>query len=178
MATILESPPTANFARPKDTTSATDVAYTYEANASQERKHAIAFEELPAADEDVLPSKRTRVDSPANSTSETVLPSTQNALMVTPDRSYRLEQNFPVPQELGKDEVMIRTRAVGLNHIDWKSVESNSCLPDFPWVMGREMAGVVEKVGPDVSRMKAGDAVWTCEFLLSIVQHEKDSSNL
>lgn len=29
---------------------------------------------------------------------------------------------------------MIRTFAVGLNHIDWMSIDYNFCIPAFPWV--------------------------------------------
>ncbi|KAI1614620.1 chaperonin 10-like protein [Exophiala viscosa] len=62
------------------------------------------------------------------------------------------------------NEIMIRSRAVGLNHIDWKSVQYNICLPSFPWIMGREMAGVVEKVGSAVTDFKVGDHVWTSTY--------------
>jgi len=62
------------------------------------------------------------------------------------------------------NEIMIRTYAVGLNHIDWKSVQYNFCLPSFPWIMGREMAGVVEKVGSAVTNFRIGDHVWTSTY--------------
>ncbi|KAK2755567.1 hypothetical protein FQN54_006507 [Arachnomyces sp. PD_36] len=62
------------------------------------------------------------------------------------------------------DEVMIRNCAVGLNPIDWKSVDYNFCIPEFPWVTGREMAGVVEKVGAAVTNLKPGDRVWTSTY--------------
>ncbi|KAF7555709.1 hypothetical protein G7Z17_g1975 [Cylindrodendrum hubeiense] len=96
--------------------------------------------------------------------SKITLAKTQNALIVTPDRTYQLVEDFPVPQELASDEVMIRNCATGLNHIDWKSVEYNFCLPQLPWVTGREMAGVVEHVGAGVSRLKRGDTVWTSTY--------------
>lgn len=85
----------------------------------------------------------------------------QNALVVTAERKYQLTSDFPVPEELGADEVMIRNRATGLNHIDWKSVDYNFCLPELPWITGREMAGVVERVGSHVTNVKEGDHVWT-----------------
>lgn len=55
---------------------------------------------------------------------------------------------------------------MGLNPIDFKSVDYNFCLPAFPWVTGREMAGVVEEVGAAVTGFVPGDRVWTCEFLI------------
>lgn len=86
---------------------------------------------------------------------------TQTALLVTPDRGYQLVHDFPVPQILGPEEVMIRNCATGLNHIDWKSVDYNFCLPELPWITGREMAGVVESVGSEVKTFRKGDRVWT-----------------
>ncbi|EXJ90264.1 hypothetical protein A1O1_03363 [Capronia coronata CBS 617.96] len=88
----------------------------------------------------------------------------QNALIITPNRSYQLITDFPVSRKLAPGEVMIRNKAAGLNHIDWKSVEYNFCLPELPWVTGREMAGVVEHVGPGVTRLKKGDHVWTSTY--------------
>lgn len=94
---------------------------------------------------------------------ERPLQTLQNALIVAPDRTLQLVSDFPVPKTLGSCEVMIRNCATGLNHIDWKSVEYNMCLPELPWVLGREMAGVVERVGSEVTRLRAGDRVWTSQ---------------
>lgn len=93
---------------------------------------------------------------------------TQSALVVTPDRQYQLVADFPAPQELGAHEVMIRNRATGLNHIDWKSVDYNFCLPELPWITGREMAGVVERVGSDVGKVTEGDLVWTSGWPVAV----------
>lgn len=90
---------------------------------------------------------------------------TQNALIVTPERQLRLVSDFPVPETLDVQEVMIRNYVTGLNHIDWKSIDYNMCLPELPWVLGREMAGVVERVGSEVTRLKRGDRVWTSKYL-------------
>ncbi|KAK3356824.1 chaperonin 10-like protein [Lasiosphaeria hispida] len=89
---------------------------------------------------------------------------TQTALLITPARTYQLTTSFPVPAALAPGEVLIRTRAAGLNHIDWKSVEHNFCLPALPWIVGREMAGVVEGVGAGVEGAKRGDRVWTSTY--------------
>jgi hypothetical protein len=89
---------------------------------------------------------------------------TQNALVVAQDRKYQLIPQFPVPAKLGPEEVMIRNCATGLNHIDWKSVDYNFCLPELPWITGREMAGVIDQVGSSVTLLKPGDQVWTSKF--------------
>ncbi|CAK7245277.1 MAG: hypothetical protein STHCBS139747_006852 [Sporothrix thermara] len=91
---------------------------------------------------------------------------THNVLLITPDRGYALTPDVPAPTaaSLGPTEVMVRNKAAGLNHIDWMSVAYNFCLPTLPWVTGREMAGVVEAVGSDVTSVKPGDAVWTTTY--------------
>jgi NADPH:quinone reductase-like Zn-dependent oxidoreductase len=78
----------------------------------------------------------------------------------------------PVP---GPGQVRVRVRAGALNHLD---VFIRRGIPGisvaFPHVMGSDGAGVVESVGQDVTRVKAGDEVvlnpgiscGTCEFCL------------
>jgi hypothetical protein len=61
-------------------------------------------------------------------------PRFQQALIVAAKREYELRNEFCFPEIQDEDEVMIRTHAVGLNPIDWKSVDYNFCLPSFPWV--------------------------------------------
>lgn len=61
------------------------------------------------------------------------LPKVQSALVVPRKGEYEIQKDFPMPH-VDDNEVMIRTAAVGLNPIDWKSVDYNFCLPEFPWV--------------------------------------------
>ncbi|KAH9885726.1 GroES-like protein [Xylariomycetidae sp. FL2044] len=90
-------------------------------------------------------------------------PKVQKALVVAAKGEYAIRHDWPVPS-VGEDEIMIRSHYVGLNPIDWKSVDYNFCLPDFPWVTGREMSGVVAQVGSAVTGLKEGDAVWTSTY--------------
>lgn len=99
---------------------------------------------------------------------EVTLPLTQRALTVASKNTYRVEDSFPVPEIQNGDEILIKTCAVGLNPIDWKSVDWNFCLPAFPWVTGREMSGVVAQVGESVTEFKQGDRVWTSEPFSSL----------
>lgn len=69
---------------------------------------------------------------------ETVVPKgeerrVQKALVVASKGQYKILHDFPMPH-IGEGEVMIRSHFVGLNPIDWKSVDYNFCLPSFPWV--------------------------------------------
>ncbi|PVH99766.1 GroES-like protein, partial [Periconia macrospinosa] len=82
--------------------------------------------------------------------------------------TYCVDDSFPVPEIQNGDEILIKNCAVGLNPIDWKSVDWNFCLPEFPWVTGREMAGVVAQVGENVTEFKQGDRVWTSTYYRDI----------
>ncbi|KAI1442584.1 GroES-like protein [Annulohypoxylon stygium] len=109
-------------------------------------------------------STPTTTDESANvSVAEFTIPRTQKALVVARKGEYEIRHDFPMPI-VGDDEIMIRSHYVGLNPIDWKSVDYNFCLPDFPWVTGREMSGVVAQVGSAVTSFKEGDSVWTSTY--------------
>lgn len=67
---------------------------------------------------------------------------------------------LPTPEPAG-DEVLVKVGAVSVNPVDtyiragadyWK-------LPQ-PFILGCDLAGVVERVGPRASRFKPGDRVW------------------
>jgi S-(hydroxymethyl)glutathione dehydrogenase/alcohol dehydrogenase len=60
-------------------------------------------------------------------------------------------------------EVLIRFAAAGLCHSD-EHMRHGDLIPRFPIVAGHEGAGVIEEVGPGVTRLKPGDHV-ICSFL-------------
>ena len=63
---------------------------------------------------------------------------------------------------VGPDTVLVRTKAVGLNPVDWKSVRGGlqERFPNhFPLVPGWDVAGVVERVGPAVTEFGPGDEI-------------------
>src|SRR5438105_4486991 len=64
----------------------------------------------------------------------------------------------PAPKE---GEVLVRVQAVAVNPIDTyiRAGVVAMKLP-MPFIIGCDLAGVVEAVGPNVSRFKAGDRVW------------------
>ena len=55
-------------------------------------------------------------------------------------------------------EVLIRFEAAGLCHSD-EHLRHGDLVPRFPIVGGHEGAGVIEEVGPGVTRVKPGDHV-------------------
>jgi NADPH:quinone reductase-like Zn-dependent oxidoreductase len=62
----------------------------------------------------------------------------------------------------GPGQVLVRVRAVGVNGIDWKVREGlvREAFPlQLPAVLGIELAGVVEALGPGATRFRVGDRV-------------------
>ena len=156
-------------------------------SAAKQKKRSSAIEGV--RQEIILRTSEPREKTSQFSTCDSVCsepePTVQKALVVARKGEYEIRHDFPVPA-LGDNEVMISSRFVGLNPIDWKSVDYNFCLPDFPWVSrrqlapaftplrslltvfvkvtGREMSGIVEKVGKHVKDIKPGDRVWTSTY--------------
>ncbi|WP_337847504.1 NADP-dependent oxidoreductase [Sphingomonas sp.] len=63
----------------------------------------------------------------------------------------------------GPGEVLVRVHAAGLNPVDFKTREGKLKVIqryDLPVVMGNELAGVVEAVGPGVTGFAPGDRVF------------------
>lgn len=77
-----------------------------------------------------------------------------------PETQAFLDVPTPVP---GSGELLVAVRAAGVNPVDWKvrAGQHRAFLPlELPAVFGREVAGVVERVGAGVSGFAAGDAVF------------------
>ena len=72
---------------------------------------------------------------------------------------YETNQQEP---PFGPNEVRVRVRATSINPIDWKlrSGAARSRFPlQLPVILGRDLAGEVVDVGPDVKNFKKGDRV-------------------
>ena len=69
------------------------------------------------------------------------------------------EQPTPEPKA---DELLVRVHASSINPVDWKirrgelKLVSGFCFPQIP---GRDVAGVVERVGAGVTAFRPGDRV-------------------
>ncbi|KAL8710255.1 MAG: hypothetical protein Q9220_005187 [cf. Caloplaca sp. 1 TL-2023] len=75
-------------------------------------------------------------------------------LLHGPGQKYALQKNGHIPELRSEREVLIQVLAVGLNPVDWKGPDYNFGLPSFPWINGRDFAGLVIKAGKGVSRIK------------------------
>jgi NADPH:quinone reductase-like Zn-dependent oxidoreductase len=67
----------------------------------------------------------------------------------------------PAP-EAGPNQVLVRVAAAGINGLDWKVREGyvRDAFPlQLPAILGIELAGIVERVGPGASRFHVGDRV-------------------
>ena len=62
-------------------------------------------------------------------------------------------------QEPGTGEVQVRLSASGICHSDWHVVTGDFPRRPMPVVLGHEGAGVIESVGPGVTRVSPGDHV-------------------
>src|SRR5882757_3791016 len=68
----------------------------------------------------------------------------------------------PVPAPL-PTEIRVRVAAAGVNPVDWKTRAGQgmaAVLGDLPVVLGWDVAGVVDAIGPGVTRFAVGDLVF------------------
>lgn len=71
-------------------------------------------------------------------------------------------EDIPVP-EIGPEDVLVRVKAASVNPIDFKTRNGDMKVlvkHKFPLVLGSDFAGVIEKVGKDVTDYKEGDKVY------------------
>lgn len=74
-------------------------------------------------------------------------------------RCFELHPDWPFPKLAAPDEVLVSNLAMGLNPVDWKSLAYRFGIERFPWVLGRDVCGIVESVGEGVQNVKVGDRV-------------------
>ena len=60
--------------------------------------------------------------------------------------------------DLGPDSILVRIVGVGLCHTDVKALQGEMVVPK-PVVLGHEGAGIVERIGQRVTKVKPGDSV-------------------
>jgi NADPH:quinone reductase-like Zn-dependent oxidoreductase len=60
----------------------------------------------------------------------------------------------------GPGQIRVTVRAVGINPIDWKQRKGGPMSGELPQTTGRDVAGVVDKLGEGVSDVALGDRVF------------------
>lgn len=88
------------------------------------------------------------------------------------DKNASLELSETALPVIGPGEVLIQTKAIGINPVDYKTLEDfttpeglrASWAPALegisPLILGSDIAGVVTAVGSEVTKFKVGDAVF------------------
>lgn len=67
------------------------------------------------------------------------------------------EIDDPVP---GDGQVLVDVKAASINYTDWMSLHGTyQNIPGLPFTPGKDVSGLVEAVGPGVTKFKAGDRV-------------------
>jgi NADPH2:quinone reductase len=68
--------------------------------------------------------------------------------------------DLPTPKP-NRNECLIKVAAVDVNPIDvYIRAGTIPAKLSFPYIIGRDLAGTVIEIGPDVKRFKVGDCVW------------------
>ncbi|MEK7725238.1 MAG: NADPH:quinone reductase [Acidobacteriota bacterium] len=72
-------------------------------------------------------------------------------------------EEIPVP-EITANQVLIKVKAAGVNPVDTYIRSGNYAgLPKLPYTPGKDAAGIVEAIGENVTKLKAGDRVYTAD---------------
>lgn len=74
-----------------------------------------------------------------------------------------VHEEVPIPQP-DTGELLVRVKAAAVNPVDWKIREGylREMLPHrLPLIMGWDVSGVVEAIGPGVTRFRAGNEVFS-----------------
>src|SRR3990172_7763136 len=83
--------------------------------------------------------------------------------------------NLPIPVP-GEKEILVKVSACGVCHTELDEIEGRTPPPHLPIVLGHQVVGRVEAIGPQANTFKAGDRVgiaWiysacgTCKFCLA-----------
>lgn len=87
-------------------------------------------------------------------------PQQELLLLHGPRQKYSLERAKDIPDLRRDDEVLVQVLAIGLNPVDWKGADYGFSQPSYPWVNGRDFAGIVVKAPRKASRIQQGDVVF------------------
>jgi 2-desacetyl-2-hydroxyethyl bacteriochlorophyllide A dehydrogenase len=67
-------------------------------------------------------------------------------------------QSIPIPS-MGKKDILVRVRAAGICHSDAHYRAGRSPMGRMPITLGHEVAGIVDRMGSEVTTVKRGDRV-------------------
>lgn len=73
---------------------------------------------------------------------------------------YDLTNDREVPQPQGDAECLVQVVSIGLNPVDWKGADFDFGQPEYPWINGRDFAGIVVQPPKRSSRIQHGNVVY------------------
>jgi hypothetical protein len=71
--------------------------------------------------------------------------------------------DVPESDVVDAHDVLVRLRAAGINPVDYKLRFGGTIGGTLPGVLGWDGAGVVDRVGPEITRFRTGDEVYFCD---------------
>ncbi len=74
-----------------------------------------------------------------------------------PNTLYLTNVAKPEPD---KGEVRVKVEAVALNPVDYKIAQGGHPVWRYPFILGLDVAGIIDAVGPDVDQWQVGDRVF------------------
>ncbi|CAD6575274.1 MAG: hypothetical protein ASARMPREDX12_007178 [Alectoria sarmentosa] len=90
-----------------------------------------------------------------------------NHAAIVPSPKAQLEViTRPIPTP-APHQILIRTRALATNPVDWKIQEHDLMIKTYPTILGTDVAGTVEEVGASVTHFQKGDRVAAFAMFLS-----------
>ncbi|KAH6876439.1 chaperonin 10-like protein [Thelonectria olida] len=87
----------------------------------------------------------------------TIIAVNHAALLLEQGKDLVVEQR-PVP-EPKEDEILVRNHSIALNPVDWKQQAWGFGIETYPTILGSDIAGTVERTGPNQKDFKKGDRV-------------------
>jgi NADPH:quinone reductase-like Zn-dependent oxidoreductase len=93
------------------------------------------------------------------------------AAWINTAKAHPLEVKSAPTHIPGPNEILVRNRAVAMNHID-RMIQKAAFHPmNYPAILGQDVAGEVAAVGPGVNRFKEGDRVLGHSILYATQQN-------
>ncbi|KAI4159827.1 MAG: hypothetical protein LQ342_006245 [Letrouitia transgressa] len=83
--------------------------------------------------------------------------SNQAAILDGVNKQLHVEnRDIPSPQD---SEILVKNVAIALNPVDWKIQDYGPFITQWPNILGSDVSGIVEAVGPKVTHFQKGDRV-------------------
>ncbi|XP_023231246.1 quinone oxidoreductase-like [Centruroides sculpturatus] len=76
---------------------------------------------------------------------------------------FQIRNDVPIPTITDK-QVLVKVKYAGVNPVDTYLREGAMNDLDFPHILGKDAAGIIEAVGKNVKSLKVGDSVFVCKL--------------